>query len=206
MRSDIIETLENQERSTELELEILQLKMEIEHMKQCPKINVEKQQNIGKQQNNIVINNYRSENIDYITSKVVENLIKRGPYASIPRLIKHIHFNIKHPENHNLAITNVKSKFAHIHQNNMWQVKFLNDLLEELIVNKFNIIDEYYEYGGVKEILRGEIKWKWKASNYEDYRKLLMKKNSEIRDKIKRKLLESIINFTKELGLSYKNL
>ena len=178
--------------------EIKALKKEIRDLKSFPTINVEKQQNIGRQQN-IIINNYRSENIDYITERVVETIIKRGPYASIPRLLETIHFNKKHPENHNLAITNVKSKFAHIRTNNTWQVKFLNELLEELVNTKFNIIDEYYELGGLKERLHS-----WKADSYETYRKEMLSKNSELRDKIKLKLFESIINFTKVLGLTQK--
>ncbi len=181
-----------------LEDEIKALKREIRDLKSCPTINVEKQQNIGRQQN-IIINNYRSENIDYITDRVLETIVKRGPYASIPRLIETIHFNKKHPENHNLAITNAKSKFAHIRTNNTWQVKFLNELLEELVNTKFNIIDEYYELGGLKERLHS-----WKADSYETYRKEMLSKNSELRDKIKLKLFESIINFTKVLGLTQK--
>ena len=185
------------EDTTDLAAQIKALKQEIRDMKTI-KINVEKQQNIGNQQN-IIINNYRSENIDYITDRVVETLIKRGPYASIPRLMETIHFNKKHPENHNLAITNVKSKFAHVRYNDTWQVKFLNELLEELVTTKFNIIDEYYEFGGLKDKLN-----KWKADSYENYRKELMAANSELRDKIKMKLFESIINFTKVLGLTHK--
>ena len=182
-----------------LEAEILALKREIRNMKSKPHINVEKQQNIGQQQN-IIINNYRSENIEYITERVVESLIKRGPVYSIPRLMERIHFNKKHPENHNLAITNVKSKFVHVRCNNTWQVRFLNELLEELVTTKFSIIDEYYEFGGLKE----KLSESWKATSYETYRKELLDKNSELRDKIKLKLFESIINFTKVLGLTHK--
>ena len=150
--------------------------------------------NINIKEQNIIINNYRDENVDYITNKVLEKLITASPFTSIPRLMECIHFNSKHPENHNLAITNIRSKFARIRKNNIWQVKFLNELLEELVNTKFNIIDEYYEFSGIKERLG------WKAENYEKYRKLLFK-DVKIRDRIKKSLFESIINFTKELEL-----
>ena len=48
----------------------------------------------------------------------------------------------------------------------MWQVKFLNELLE-LINTKFNIIN-FYEFSGIKDKLTD-----WKLDNYEQYRKLL---------------------------------
>tara|TARA_B100000035_G_scaffold102852_1_gene87291 strand:+ start:73 stop:360 length:288 start_codon:yes stop_codon:yes gene_type:complete len=76
--------------------------------------------------------------------------------------------------------------------------KFLNELLEELINTKFNIIDNFYECSGIKDKLTN-----WKVDNYEQYRNLLFK-DSKIRDKIKKRLFESIVNFTKELGLKCK--
>ena len=193
--------MKKNEKEIQLESEIEKLKDEIKKMKResgktiqnCKTIqNIDTFNNIKNQQNNIIINNYKDENIDYITHKVLEKLITGSPYTSIPRLMECIHFNSKHPENHNLAITNMRSKFARVRKNNIWQVKFLNELLEELINTKFNIIDEFYEVSGIKD------KIGWKAKNYEKYRKLLFK-DDKIRDRIKKSLFESIINFTKEL-------
>ena len=45
--------------------------------------------------------------MDYITDKIVKKMIQQGPYSSIPKLLKFTHFDKDHPENHNLAITNV---------------------------------------------------------------------------------------------------
>ena len=194
--------LDSKNKEFQLESEIEKLRDEIK--KKDDKIATMEHTNVSNVQNNInninikeqniIINNYRDENIDYITNKVLEKLITASPFTSIPRLMECIHFNSKHPENHNLAITNIRSKFARIRKNNIWQVKFLNELLEELVNTKFNIIDEYYEFSGIKERLG------WKAENYEKYRKLLFK-DDKIRDRIKKSLFESIINFTKELEL-----
>ena len=104
-----------------------------------------------------------------------------------------IHFNTDHPENHNLAITNIRSKFARIRLNNMWQVKFLNELLEELINTKFHIIDEFYEYSGIKDKMTG-----WKVDNYEEYRNLLFK-DSKIRDRIKKRLFRKYYQLYKRI-------
>ena len=184
------------EKELALESEIQKLKNEIKKIKNE---SVKTVQNIHNQQNitnnNITINNYKYENIDYITNKVLEKLITNSPYNSISRLTRCIHFNTKHPENHNLAITNLRSKFARVRKNDIWQVKFLNELLEELITTKFNIIDEYYEFSGIKDKIHD-----WKAANYEKYRDEILE-DTKIRDRIKKRLFESIINFTKELEL-----
>ena len=148
-------------------------------------------------QNNIVINNYGNENIDYITDKIIKKMIQQGPYASIPKLLKYTHFDKDHPENHNLAITNVRSKYAHVRHNNMWQIRQLSEILEELITNKFNFIEECYD-GSIKEDLPT-----YKVDIYEDYKEKF-KSDTTLRDTLKEKLYELIINFTKELGLKSK--
>lgn len=149
---------------------------------------------IDKQQNNIIINNYKSENTEYITNRVLEKILTMGPVKAVPRLLKYLHFNKKHPENHNLAITDVGSEFAHIRTNNMWQVRILNELLEELVSSKFNILDEYFETEGRDKIPSH------KANSYEMYREKISE-DKTIRDQLKNKLYETIINFSKELGI-----
>ena len=149
---------------------------------------------IDKQQNNIIINNYKSENTEYITNRVLEKILRMGPVLAVPRLIQYLHFNKKHPENHNLAITNIHSKFAHVRNKNMWQVRLLNELLEELVSSKFNILDEYFEMEGRDKIP------KMKANSYEKYREKIYE-DDDVRDQLKNKLYETIVNFSKELDI-----
>ena len=68
---------------------------------------------IENQQINIHINNYGKENLDYITEGYISKLLKI-PYGAVPKLIKHIHFNPEHPENHNIKITNKKLPYASV--------------------------------------------------------------------------------------------
>ena len=177
------------EKTKKLNDEITKLEQKI--------ININQNTYIENQHNNIIINNYGSENIEYITPGVIKNFIQQGPYASIPKLLKLTHFDKDHPENHNLAITNVKSKYAHVRKNDIWQIKLLNEILEDLIVNKFNIIDEYYK-GELKDGLPN-----YKVNIYENYKEEITK-NPEIREDIKEKLYETIINFSKILGIKSK--
>ena len=125
---------------------------------------------------------------------MLEKILTMGPVLVVPRLLKYLHFNKKHPENHNLAITNMNSKFAHIRTNNMWQVRILNELLEELVSSKFNILDEYFETEGRTKIPSH------KADSYEMYREKLTE-DSTVRDQLKNKLYETIVNFSKELDI-----
>ena len=63
--------------------------------------------------NNITINNYGYENREYITDKLLTWLVQR-PSIAVRQLIEKMHFNLDHPENHNLKSTNQKSKYVEI--------------------------------------------------------------------------------------------
>ena len=53
--------------------------------------------------NTIVINAFGKENMGYIKGGFIKELITRGPYSAIPKLLQEIHFNPDHSENHNLT-------------------------------------------------------------------------------------------------------
>ena len=61
-------------------------------------ININQTNYIENQHNNIIINNYGNENIEYITPGDIKKFIQQGPYASIPKLLKLTHFNDEHPK------------------------------------------------------------------------------------------------------------
>lgn len=101
--------------------------------------------NNAKQQinnNNVTINNFGSENIDYITAKVFYKLLNT-PYNAIPKLIELKHFNPKHPENHNVKITNIHDKYAKIYKDKKWIIQHKTDVLETMIDNGFADLEEF---------------------------------------------------------------
>jgi len=87
---------------------------------------------------NIQINNFGSENLDYITDKVWKRLMSM-PISGIANLVKYKHFDPKHPENHNIRITNKKLKFGEIVKNNKWELQNKKDILE--LLTDFTILD-----------------------------------------------------------------
>ena len=105
--------------------------------------------------NNIVINNFGKENIDYITDSMLKKMLKQGS-KSIPSLIKEIHFNPDHPENHNVRINNKKLKFAEIRENNKWKYKHKKAVLDDLVDFGYVTLEEFKENNKTKldELLR----------------------------------------------------
>tara|TARA_B110000902_G_scaffold48565_1_gene55329 strand:+ start:38 stop:931 length:894 start_codon:yes stop_codon:yes gene_type:complete len=90
--------------------------------------------------NKIIINAYGSENMKYITEKVLKKLVNR-PGTAIPNLLKMIHFNDKYPENKNLKVTNIHDPYIKVHNGDNWNLQNKGDIIEDIITTKREILD-----------------------------------------------------------------
>ena len=82
--------------------------------------------------NNVIINNFGSENIDYITDKIFYKLLNT-PINAIPKLLELKHFHPKQPENHNVKITNLHDKYAKIYKDKKWLTKNKKEVIDDII-------------------------------------------------------------------------
>lgn len=89
----------------------------------------------------ININYYGCENLEYITDKFIQEMMKI-PYSSIPHIIKHIHFHPAHPENHNIKITNRKLPYASVYKNDKWELSHKRQTIEQLMQKGYGLMDE----------------------------------------------------------------
>ena len=92
---------------------------------------------------NIHINNYGKENIKYLEGCYLNNLLDSA-FTAIPKLIKQIHFNPQHPENHNIKITNKKEPYVKIRKNDKWELQDKKETLETLVDDKYYILVDHY--------------------------------------------------------------
>lgn len=79
-----------------------------------------------------IINNFGKENMDYITPEFLNQTIQQV-YDSIPTLLKHIHFNPEHPENHNLKLPNKRDKYMLVKRSDQWKHENKRDVLDSLV-------------------------------------------------------------------------
>jgi len=94
---------------------------------------------------NIIINPFGNENVEYITSNMVQELIKCGPYTCIPELLKKIHFNPEHMENFNITIPNKKQPFVKVYNGKEWLLTDKKEALEQMGDNAYDIALEHYD-------------------------------------------------------------
>tara|TARA_Y100001970_G_C14114347_1_gene792697 strand:+ start:221 stop:970 length:750 start_codon:yes stop_codon:yes gene_type:complete len=151
-------------------------------------------QNIGTQ-NIIIVKNYNNENMEEITDKTVKNILYFHKRTAIPRLVEKIHFNKKYPENHNIAITNVSGNYGYIRIGGRWEMTNRQDLIERLLNDKYNMINECFEY-----MPAGMERRKYYIDKLTE--DLCNKKETK---NIKKAIAKKVINKTKELKIKPKN-
>lgn len=99
---------------------------------------------------NIVVNSFGKENLDYISNEFVQNLINSGPISSIPTLLKYIHFNPNHKENHNVKISNKKQNYAQIFNGIEWEYRDKHVTIEDMSDRAYEILNKHYISGSNK--------------------------------------------------------
>ena len=92
--------------------------------------------------NNIIINNFGNENLEYLTPKYLTELT-RIPSLAIPKLIKDIHFNDKHPENKNVRLLHPKNRFIEVHENK-WEHRNKKEIIEHIVETINDIMENNY--------------------------------------------------------------
>ena len=141
---------------------------------------------VGDTNYQININNYGNENMDYITLELITNLIKK-PYAAVPKLLKYIHFNPKHPENHNVKITNKKLPYVSVKKEDSWKFVDKNDMLYDMVDKSYNILDTEFENKDI-DLTNNETK------RYKGFRAKFNKGDKNLSKKLKKATELNILN------------
>lgn len=96
--------------------------------------------NIINSHNKITINAYGCENLEHITNNLLKKLVNK-PGTAIPKLLKIIHFNDDYPENKNLKVTNIHDPYIKVHDGDDWKIKNKGDIIEDIVINKRDILE-----------------------------------------------------------------
>ena len=173
---DVVPTIENQNH-----IETQQNHIETQQ-------NIENQNNIENLTNIVVnINSFGNENIDYLDDDTVIDCIKQL-HNSVPAIIEKVHFHPKHPENHNIQVTNKKLPYAKVMgKNQKWKTMNRSDAIDRMITNGYNILDDAY----------GEHKDKFsefKQTVFEDFQKKYLDDDKQTHKKLRTSVDTLILN------------
>jgi len=137
--------------------------------------------------NNIQINNFGEEDTSYITDKILERLITY-PGSMIPNLVELTHFNKNHPENKNLKITNKKDKYIKVYKNDEWKIDKRDTVIDNIMNNKFDTLENYYEEKGKNNIKR------YVQKRFEKFQEDIDNDNKTTIGKVKEDITLKIVN------------
>lgn len=184
------EEIKNQyeKREKMWEIEKMELKKEIEKLME--KVGDTHNYHQTFNQNNFILNNFGEENTKYLSKEYMLKLIKM-PYGSIPKLIKDIHFHPKHPENHNLKITNKKLPYIQLYKNSKWTIHDKKEVINNIIDDSFNLIDEHYHESDKETFLKN------KKQKYEIFQKQMSNNDKNVKKKINKEVEIMILNESK---------
>ena len=193
------------ERINQLEIDTKMQKLESENLKQKLKIaELEKKithttynnttnnnnNTTNNITNNITINAFGKENLDYITNEILIKCVWEG-YNGIPFLIKKIHDDPNHPENHNIKIRDKRlNEIDIMGSNGIWVKKDRKETITQAVYDASLTIREAYDDN--KELFP-----KSKQERFEEY-------NQKLNDENDNRKLKNVVRETDMVILGFK--
>jgi len=117
----------------------------------------------------IKLNSFGNENLDYITQDYCFKMMCQCTFF-VREMIKQLHFNENHPENHNLDVVNKGKNFIRTFDGKNWSHVNYNELIKNLIEDTFEKINT--KYGSDFEEKNGSCfigkRWKNKVEQIAD--------------------------------------
>ena len=148
---------------------------------------IETQNNIENQNVTVTINAFGQENMDYLTDNILMKCVERI-YNCIPVLVEKMHFDPKHPENHNIKITNQRQPYVKImNKDNEWKYANKNDTIEKLMEKSYTILELSFE--GNKDELPES-----RQRRFEEYQSKFINQDRETMKNIKQNVEMVILN------------
>jgi hypothetical protein len=129
--------------------------------------------------NNLIINinPLGKEDLSHITEADYKKYLS-GFFPGFVKFIEKVHFDENAPENHNICISNLKSKYVYVNENNKWIVKDKKDILDNFITKKYNLLTDKFEEFEENNIINDKIIHKFKEFQ-ENYDNLESQKNTK---------------------------
>lgn len=97
-------------------------------------------------QNNLIINinSFGKEDLSHITNTDYKNFFN-GFFPGFIKYIQKTHFDEHVPQNHNICITNIKSKYIYVYENGNWQLKERDYIIDKLITKKYVMLTDKFD-------------------------------------------------------------
>jgi hypothetical protein len=100
---------------------------------------------INNNQNNIVvINPFGKEDLSHLSLEDYKKFLN-GFFPGFLKYIEKVHFDENAPQNHNIYIPNLKSKYLSVHDGDKWVTRMKNDIIDRFINKKHSQLTDKCE-------------------------------------------------------------
>ena len=140
---------------------------------------------------NITLNNYGSENEDYITPQVLEKIILENPTYGCVRLSALMHLNDNHPENQNIKLKNIRGEYISVFKNGKWQLEDKTEVLRNMWDEKQDKLLCHFDKN--EDYFRE--KYPTKSKRFMDSNDLIQEGDSNVIKTIKKDLTKELYNY-----------
>ena len=178
------------EETPELLKMVQDLQEEVERLKRDgPKIIHNTTNNIT---NNLILNDFGKENIDYITEAFVQKCLRQQDHGFV-KLTEKIHFNDNHPENKNVVLPNKREPYLQVVEKGKKILKPKKEVIDDLIINIGNILDEQLQYV-VDELKKNWVKNERMARELDTFMKQVFEDDSNVRKRLTQRVYLLLVN------------
>jgi hypothetical protein len=135
--------------------------------------------------NSIVLKGYGKENLSYLTNDM-KKFFCNSASGSIEKYLEAIHFNPKHPENHNIRMQSHKRSEVKIYNEEKgWERTNLNEVSLIILFNTFDILSGFYDdcNGDMTEVRKKYFE-KFTNSMYDEEPKFIKHMSGQVKEQI----------------------
>ncbi len=131
-------------KKSNIEKELALVKKELQELRQAKTVNIN-----NTNCHNTINNHYTIQLRPYNDPKLPDDIndIYEDTWErqkSIQTYLEQVHFNLEYPENHNICITNLRSKLAaKVFNGDRWETKDQDKILDEIIENTNRLLDKW---------------------------------------------------------------
>jgi len=90
--------------------------------------------------NNINVNSFGNEDKSHIDQVFIDKCLRGMLGDGVPNMVKRLHLDPNAPENHNVQIYSTKHSLMKIKEDNEWNIKDRNDVLDKVIHNSLALL------------------------------------------------------------------
>ena len=130
---------------------------------------------------------FGNENYELLNINEIKKILFDQNNDPLLDIIEYTYFNDRLPQQQNIKYNNLKSKFIDIYNGNEWEMKIIDDILDDLINNNISNLDKLYKLSDQQTQINQTVKNI--IYNYYTYNKLDIEKKQE---KDNKKLIEFI--------------